>query len=139
MAIVKIKDANGNWQNVIAVKGDQGPVGPAADTSGLITKSGDRGILAGFNKPASTSDAVTIDASSNDDTIVTRAVAVTVNNGSSRQTWTKTITLQNSSATVTLGTSWKWLGGEVPSVSANSILVVKWCGTFGIANLVTGA
>lgn len=39
MAVVKIKDANGNWQNVVALKGDkgdtgdQGPAGPAGTTS----------------------------------------------------------------------------------------------------------
>ena len=36
MAVVKVKDANGNWQSVVAVKGDKGdtgPAGPAGTTS----------------------------------------------------------------------------------------------------------
>lgn len=188
MAVVKIKDANGNWQNVVALKGDKGedgadgitpnltvqvetlaagsnatvtqsgttesPViklgiprgntgatganGKDADTSTLVLRSGSRGTLAGYNTPASSSAAITINASSNDDTIVTAAVAVTVSNGSSGQTWTKTVALQNASATVTLGSSWKWVGGSAPTIKAKSILVVKWCGTFGLANLVAG-
>lgn len=38
MAVLKIKDANGDWQNVIAIKGDkgepgeQGPIGPSGNT-----------------------------------------------------------------------------------------------------------
>lgn len=104
-----------------------------------VIPSGSRGTLAGYNTPASSSSAITISNTSNDDTIVTAAVAVTVNNGSSGQTWTKTIALQNASATVTLGSSWKWVGGSAPTISANSILVVKWCGTFGLANLIAGA
>ena len=112
----------------------------SADTKAgqRVLISGSRGTLAGYNTPASSSAAVTISNTSNDDTIVTAAVKVTVNNGSSGQTWTKTVALQNASATVTLGSSWKWMNGEAPTVSANSILVLKWCGTFGIANLVAG-
>lgn len=103
-----------------------------------VLMSGSRGTLAGYNTPASSSAAVTISNTSNDDTIVTAAVKVTVNNGSSGQTWTKTVALQNASATVTLGSSWQWVGGSAPTIKANSILVIKWCGSFGLANLVTG-
>ena len=28
MAVLKIKDSNGEWQNIVAVKGDRGPEGP---------------------------------------------------------------------------------------------------------------
>lgn len=103
-----------------------------------ILMEGSRGTLAGYSTPVSISTAVTINGSSNDDTIVTAAVAVTISNGSSGQTWIKTVALQNASATVTLGSSWKWVGGSAPTIMPNSILVVKWCGTFGLANLVVG-
>lgn len=123
---------------VTSVNGQTGAVTISTGDSTKIPISGSRGSLAGYNTPASSSSAVTISATSNDDTIVTSAVAVTVSNGSSGQTWTKTVALQNASATVTLGGSWKWVGGSAPMIKANSILVVKWCGTFGLANLVTG-
>ncbi len=103
-----------------------------------VLKSGSRGTLAGYNTPVSSSTAVTINGSSNDDTIVTDAVAVTVSDGSSDQSWTKTVALQNEGATVTLGSSWHWMNGDAPTISTNSILVLKWCGSFGIANLVVG-
>ena len=110
----------------------------AASIDAKIPLSGSRGTLAGYNTPASSATAVTINGSSNDDTVVTAAVAVTISDGSAGQTWTKTVALQNASATVTLGGSWKWVGGSAPTIKANSILVVKWCGAFGIANLVVG-
>lgn len=103
-----------------------------------VLMSGARGTLAGYNTPASSSSAITIDGSSSDDTVVTSAVAVTIANGSSGQTWAKTVALQNASATVTLGSSWAWVGGSAPTIKANSILIVKWCGSFGLANLVNG-
>ena len=123
---------------VTSVNGQTGAVTIATSDSTKIPLSGSRGTLAGYNIPTSSSTAITINASSNDDTIVTAAVAVTVNDGSSGQTWTKTVALQNASATVTLGGSWKWVGGSAPTIKANSILVVKWCGSFGLANLIAG-
>lgn len=104
----------------------------------LITKTGDRGVLSGYNTPLSTSSAVTITGESNDDIVVTSAVDVSVVDGSASQSWTKTVTLQNESATVTLGDSWTWVGSEAPTISANSIVVLKWTGSFGLASLVSG-
>ena len=123
---------------VTSVNGQTGAVTVSTSDSTKVPLSGNRGTLAGYNAIASSSSAVTISNTSNDDTIVTSAVKVTVNNGTSGQTWTKTVALQNASATVTLGSSWKWVGGEVPTVSANSILVLKWSGSFGLANLIAG-
>ena len=117
---------------------DAGNVTISTSDSTKIPLSGSRGTLSGYNTLASSSTAITINASSNDDTVVTSAVSVTIANGSSGQTWTKTIAFQNASATVTLGGSWKWLDGSAPTIKANSILIVKWCGTFGLANLIAG-
>lgn len=47
MAVLKIKDANGDWQNIVALKGDQGergpegPVGPAGGVSSVNGMTGD--------------------------------------------------------------------------------------------------
>lgn len=117
---------------------DAGNVVVQTADSTKIPLSGSRGTLSGYNTLTSSSTALTVSASSSDDVIVTSAVSVTISNGSSGQSWTKTIALQNASATITLGTSWKWLDGSVPTVKANSILIVKWCGTFGLANLIAG-
>lgn len=104
-----------------------------------IAKSGDRGSLAGYETLTSTASAVTISDSSPDDQAVTGAVAVTVNNGAAGKVWTKTVGITNASATISLGSSWYWVGGKVPTVAANCVLVLKWYGTFGVANLVLTA
>lgn len=112
---------------------------PEVDTSALVVKSGDRGALAGYETVAVSSSAVTINANSNDVTQVTGAVAVAVEPGVEGKSWTKTVSLTNASATVTLGDAWVWSGDEAPTVSENCILVLHWCNDIGVANLVDGA
>lgn len=100
-----------------------------------IGANGNRGALAGYETLTSSGVAVTISQDSPDDTAVTGAVAITVSNGASNTTWTKTVGITNSGASVSLGGSWQWSGGETPTVKANSVLVLKWYGTFGFAAL----
>lgn len=102
----------------------------------VVKKSGSRGQLAGYETPTVTGSAVTINQSSADSTQVTGAVAVTISNGTANTSWVKTVSLTNASATISLGSSWNWVGGEVPTVSANAVLVLSWNGTFGMANLL---
>ena len=103
-----------------------------------VAISGNRGQLAGYETPAVTANAVTINADFNDTTQVTGAVEVTVATGVEGTSWTKTVSLVNASATITLGDSWVWSGGEVPTVNENGILVLHWCNDIGVANLVEG-
>lgn len=99
---------------------------------------GNRGVLAGYNTPTITSTAISINSESNDDTIVNAAIQVTIEDSTTDRTWIKTVTIKDSSATVTLGSAWKWVNGEAPVITANSILVLIWTGSFGLANLVKG-
>ena len=92
--------------------------------------------VAGANTTSSTGSDVTITASTNDYVIVTAGVAVTVSDGEASTAWTKSVALRSASATVSLGSSWKWVGGTEPAIKANSILELKWMGTFGLANLI---
>lgn len=101
--------------------------------------SGSRGNLAGYQTPNVQSGALTISNSSRDHNLVTGAVKITVNNGATNQSWTKTVSLSNASATVSLGSNWKWVGGSTPEIKANSVVVLHWCSTFGIANLVSSS
>ncbi len=100
-----------------------------------VNMSGSRGSLAGYETLTSSGAAVTISQDSPDDTAVTGAVAITVSNGSAGTTWTKSVGITNAGATISLGGSWHWSGGEAPTVKANSVLVLKWYGTFGFAAL----
>lgn len=105
--------------------------------STYIKISGSRGNVGGYENLLSQATALTVSNTTRDGCCITGAVKITVNNGSSGQTWTKTIGITNASATVTLGSSWKWVGGSAPTIAANGVLVVHWCGTFGIANFVS--
>ena len=105
--------------------------------STYIKIAGSRGNVGGYENLLSQATALTVSNTTRDGCCVTGAVKITVNNGSSGQTWTKTIGITNASATVTLGSSWKWVGGSAPTIAANGVLVVHWCGTFGIANFVS--
>lgn len=105
--------------------------------STYIKIAGARGNVAGYESLQSQSTALTVTNTTRDGCCITGAVQITVNNGSSGQVWTKTIGITNASATVSLGSSWKWVGGSAPTIAANGVLVVHWCGTFGIANFVS--
>ena len=105
--------------------------------STYIKIAGSRGNVGGYENLQSQATALTVSNTTRDGCCITGAVKITVNNGSSDQTWTKTIGITNASATVTLGSSWKWVGGSAPTIAANGVLVVHWCGTFGIANFVS--
>lgn len=104
-----------------------------------ILMSGNRGTLAGYEGLRSTSDALTVNSSTRDSYAVTGAVTITVSNGAANQAWTKTIGITNASAKVSLGSSWKWIGGSAPTISANGVLVVHWCGTFGLASFAANS
>ena len=110
-----------------------------ADSASVIPKANSRGTLAGYETPLVQATALSVTNATNDSSCVTGAVAITVNNGESGQSWTKTVALTNASATVTLGTAWKWVGGSAPTISANCVLVLHWCNSFGIANLVASS
>lgn len=105
--------------------------------STYIKIAGARGNVAGYESLQSQSTALTVTNTTRDGCCITGAVQITVNNGSSGQVWTKTIGITNASATVSLGSSWKWVGGSAPTIAPNGVLVVHWCGTFGIANFVS--
>ena len=135
IALTYIKTIN----NVAPVNGNVAIPVPEIDTSALVVKNGNRGQLAGYETPSVTASAVTINQGSADTTQVTGAVAVTVEPGAEGTSWTKTVSLVNASATITLGDSWVWSGGEAPTVSENAVLVLHWCNDVGVASLADGA
>lgn len=97
----------------------------------VVKKSGSRGQLAGYETSGT---ATTINASSPDSNQV--GSNVTVANGSAGTAWTKVVRL-TAAVTVTLGSAWQWVGGEVPVTSAGGVIVLCWCGDGGVANFVS--
>lgn len=97
----------------------------------LVPKVGDRGALAGYETAVS---AANINSDSSDANY--SGENVTVADGAEGTAWTKTVLLTGA-VSVTLGSSWSWAGGEVPTVTANSVLVLHWCSSHGIASIVS--
>lgn len=126
-----------NAKATSAAKADSATTANSANTAAdAVKKAGNRSALAGFETIASGASAITINATSADDQVLTGAVAITVANGSAGQTWQKNVGITNAGASVAPGNLWKWAGGKAPEMKANSLLVCKWLGTFGILSLV---
>lgn len=119
-----------NLDSTLAAKADSSAL------TNLVPKTGSRGALAGYETPLVQATDLTINGDSRDSNLVTGAFAIMVSNGAASQSWTKTVALSSASATITLGSSWKWVGGTAPPVSANCVVVLHWCNSFGIAKLV---
>ena len=109
------------------------------DTENLVVKSGDRGELAGYETPLISADPVVITNDSPDSVQVTSDVGIIVERGETGTSWTKTVSITNMSAFITLGDDWVWSGGVPPTITDNAILVLHWCNNVGVASLVEGA
>ena len=114
-----------------------GKYAKSSDLASKVSASGARGTLSGYSATFVTNSAVTIEATSSDDIAVTGTAVITVNNGNAGESWSKTVAISNASTTIALGSGWSWAGGEVPTIEANSVLVLYWNNTFGKANLIT--
>lgn len=98
----------------------------------------EQGNISLLSENATTSsEAITIDDNSSNNISLTTASEITVANGTVGKSWSKSVKITNSSSTITLGSSWTWVNGEVPTLNANSLLVLKWCYDYGIAGLVS--
>ncbi len=115
------------------------PRGTNANTDSIVKKSGNRGELSGYQSINVASSDITINQDSNDETIVTTASNITVDDGNANTAWTKTITIANKDSVVTLGEAWAWSGGNAPTLTPNSVLVCHWCNDIGIAKVIEGA
>lgn len=126
-------DSNGNFNVEI----------PEVDTSALVVKSGDRGALAGYETSTQISlittggEALVINDDSPDAMCSVSVSSVTVENGTAGKAWVKVYSLTSLSfQTITLGSAWSWVGGEVPTIEGGGMLVLAWNGSKGIANYI---
>lgn len=95
------------------------------DVSGLIPKTGDRGILVGYDRVTSeSSTAVSVNKDTADTFLTSGAItteATTTDN--SDECWTKVCALLSTSPTVTLGNGWAWNGGSAPTLKQYDLVV----------------
>ena len=112
------------------------PRGENANADYAVKKSGSRGVLGGFQTANVVSSNLVINQDSSDNTRLTNASDITVENGSANTSWTKTVTIANSDTTVTLAESWVWKSDNPPTITDNCVLVCHWCNDIGIATIV---
>ena len=61
---------------------------------------------------------------------------ITVFDGNAGTAWTRIVRLTNVS-TITLGSSWSWKDGVLPTIKEGGILICCWCGSGGIATFMS--
>ena len=102
-----------------------------------VPRVGNRGVLSGYESCSSGAAALTLSGASPETQVLTAAAAITVANGDAATAYTKNVFIKESRTTITPGAAWKWAGGKVPEMKANSLLIAKWCGEVGVLSLVT--
>lgn len=106
------------------------------DTNELVPKTGNRGVLAGYEM---STEGTTVNSSS-PDTQHSIISDVTVENGKVNSAWTKVVTMLGGSVSLS-GDSWAWSGGKAPELKFPGVLVCHWNGWLpkGIASFISGA
>ena len=101
------------------------------DTSTLIPKSENRGILAGYEQTQNITtdflDKSTADSSMSGSNLIVRE-------GADTDAFTKSVFVTG--GTVNLGPNWKWVGGKAPELKFPGVLVCHWNGGSGIVNFI---
>ena len=77
------------------------------------------------------------DSTDSTETTTPTSYSITINNGATNTAWTKCIKLEDSASTISFGDAWNWVGGDAPELVNNCLLIAKWCGDFGLANVIS--
>ena len=102
-----------------------------------VSKTGARGSLAGYEDVTSNNEStLTINQDSPDNIICPVAATVTISNGVEGQVWTKCLIVVSADTSITMEDKWL-IGGSNTTLTDYSLVVLKWCSTFGVANLIT--
>lgn len=106
------------------------------DLNSKISLSGSRGQLAGYEQCA-TVTSLTLTDTSADSNYYNSTSAITVNNGTTGMSWTKTVKLAQVPASVNMTGNWTWVGGSAPTLVANGLLVFTWQNSHGLINFLS--
>ena len=126
-------------QDALDAKLDASEIANYATTSSLNTKinlSGSRGQLAGYEQCA-TVTSLTLTDNSADSNYYNSTSAITVNDGTTGMSWTKTVKLAQVPASVNMTGNWTWVGGSAPTMVANGLLVFTWQNNHGLINFLS--
>ena len=126
-------------QDALDAKLNASEIANYATTSSLNTKinlSGSRGQLAGYEQCA-TVTSLTLTDTSADSNYYNSTSAITVNDGTTGMSWTKTVKLAQVPASVNMTGNWTWVGGSAPTMVANGLLVFTWQNNHGLINFLS--
>ena len=126
-------------QDALDAKLNASEIANYATTSSLNTKinlSGSRGQLAGYEQCA-TVTSLTLTDNSADSNYYNSTSAITVNDGTTGMSWTKTVKLAQVPASVNMTGNWTWVGGSAPTMVANGLLVFTWQNNHGLINFLS--
>lgn len=113
------------------------------DLSGLVPKSGDRGLLAGYqNTPTQGASSGRIYAVGKDSPDVfefggTGIIGTAAIPSDDASSWIKVARLTNASPQIVVGTGWSFVGGEAPVLETGGVLVFFKCNTNGYINYLS--
>lgn len=115
---------------------NQAQVATVNDVNTKIALSGSRGQLAGYEQCA-TVTSLTLTDTSADSNYYNSTSAITVNDGTTGMSWTKTVKLAQVPASVNMTGNWTWVGGSAPTMVANGLLVFTWQNNHGLINFLS--
>lgn len=130
---------SGGSVSISSVSGLQDALDAKADDTELTAKfnlTGSRGQLAGY-EACSTVTSLTLTDTSADSNDYNSTEAITVNDGTAGMCWTKTIKLSQVPSAVNFGSNWNWVGGSVPTMVVNGLLVCTWQNNHGLINFLS--
>lgn len=116
--------------------------GAGVDVSTLIPKTGDRGVLAGYETVGSReTGSATVSKNSPDVQIVPSdalpgVTTIQIEDGLDTETFVKVIDTFGSPDVVQAGSKWEWAGGSVPTLNGRGLIVCFWYGRFGVLSYI---
>ena len=137
------QDSSGNNIEQTYAKKSEIPEVPEIDTSNLVVKSGNRGLLAGYEQtrhltPAEDgTDPILLNKNYPDSISSHYGYDVTIENGEEGTAWCKAYSISMMDiGSVTIGSLWAWPNGEAPTLSGSGLLIACWNGRSGIVNFI---
>lgn len=138
------QDGSGNNIEATYAKKSEIPSVPEVDISGLIPKTGDRGLLSGYEQVAYAqevfgADGATVEVNENLPDSIMAAHSYNFRLSSPEEfgrTWTKVIVCGTAPSSVWMSGYWTWANEEVPTLEGQGYLVCHWAGVMGVASYV---
>lgn len=127
------QDGNGNNIEQTYAKKTEIPTVPEVDTSNLIAKSGDRGIIAGYEQVADAEDyavdgVLRVNQDLPDSLFCSRELEAIefYNQDYNAISWTKVVAFARQPKVIYLSGFWGWANEQVPTIEGSGLLVAHW-------------